>query len=414
MAMPDGPGRRAPGWGRRPALVAALGMVVLAAVVLAVPVARGLREDRPAAPVTTSGGAPWERLPRPPASDVFSGPDPATAVWTGEELILLAPSAYAPPLLPGHLPVGLAYRPGTGTWRVLPDPPVRPEDAGGGAPVWTGRELLLLPLGGWSFAYDPTTDRWRRSAAPPPAFAFQGTEPVWTGTEALFFSGWDRGAAYNPATGRWRQLAPSPLSRRTWTIQAWTGRQLLVVGGSCGPDPFNRCRDAAAYDPAADAWTPVPGLAGGAAWPDGAGAWTGSELVVWSATGDRDLRSLANTVSAYDPAGRRWRRLPPAPIGPRRLAGVVWAGDRLLVWGGLRNLPGDRLAYPGDGAAYDPRGDRWQRLPRAPVPARASPLAVWTGDRAIFIGGMNLGDRPREDRGNIPAITEQGAAWRPR
>ena len=41
------------------------------------------------------------------------------------------------------------------------------------------------------------------------------------------------------------------------------------------------------------------------------------------------------------------------------------------------------------------------------------PLTVWTGDRAIFIGGMNLGDQLRTDRGNITAITEQGAAYRP-
>ena len=40
------------------------------------------------------------------------------------------------------------------------------------------------------------------------------------------------------------------------------------------------------------------------------------------------------------------------------------------------------------------------------------PLTVWIGDRAIFIGGMHLGDQPRTDRGNITAITEQGAAYR--
>jgi hypothetical protein len=40
-------------------------------------------------------------------------------------------------------------------------------------------------------------------------------------------------------------------------------------------------------------------------------------------------------------------------------------------------------------------------------------LTVWTGDRAIFIGGLNLGDQVRMDRGNITAITEQGAAYHP-
>jgi hypothetical protein len=71
------------------------------------------------------------------------------------------------------------------------------------------------------------------------------------------------------------------------------------------------------------------------------------------------------------------------------------------------------LAYPDDGAAYDPNSNRWRPLATAPVPGRAMPLTVWTGDRALFIGGMNLGDQPRMDRGNIAAITEQGAAYHP-
>jgi hypothetical protein len=411
MAMPD--------QGRRRVVGVALGVAVLVAAGLAVPVARGLLEDRPVAPAApgkTGGGGPWERLRRPPASGVLQGPDPAAAVWTGEELILLGSSAFSPPdaLRP---PEALAYDPDRRRWRVLPPPPLQPGEAGGGVPVWTGRELLLVSSTGSHFAYDPDGDRWRRFDARPPASVTEDglTGPVWTGAEVLFWNPWHgRGAAYDPAANRWRQLAPSPLSRRTWTIQAWTGRQLLVVGGQCGDNVHNLCPDGAAYDPAADTWTPVPGLAGGAAWPEAAGAWTGSELLVWSTTITSDLRSVANTASAYNPGSGRWRRLPPAPIAPRQLAGLVWAGDRLLVWGGLRNLRGNRLAYPDDGAAYDPRGNRWQRLARAPVPGRASPLTVWTGDRAIFVGGMNIGDRVRMDRGNIPAITEQGAAYRPR
>jgi hypothetical protein len=79
----------------------------------------------------------------------------------------------------------------------------------------------------------------------------------------------------------------------------------------------------------------------------------------------------------------------------------------------MRNLSDTRLAYPDDGAAYHPRSNRWRPLAEAPVPGRASPLTVWTGDRAIFIGGLNLGDQVRMDRGNITAITEQGAAYHP-
>jgi hypothetical protein len=234
---------------------------------------------------------------------------------------------------------------------------------------------------------------------------------VWDGSNIDDTSGkridGGRGAAYNPATDRWRRLPPSPLSNRTWSIQAWTGQLLLVISGSCGDDVNNRCQDGAAYDPAANTWTPIPALAGGAIAPEAASAWTGSELIIWSATTSQDGLRIRNNASAYNPRSRRWRTLPPAPITPRRLAAAVWAGDRLLVWGGIRQLPGLKFAYPDDGAAYDPRSNRWRPLAKAPVPGRAWPLTVWTGDRAIFIGGMNLGDRPRTDRGNIVAITSR-------
>src|SRR5829696_1672324 len=427
MPLPVGPEKRGRGrsW-RPPAAAIAVAIVTLVAVGFAVPVARGLLDDQP---VTRSGGGPWEQLPRPPANDMLPGPELGSAVWTGRELVLLAEFAYSPPIPSGRPPDGLAYNPATGRWRTLPDPP--PDQAIGGGrveTVWTGREVILLYATGAPIAYDPDANSWRRPAPPPTGFISHAADPapVWTGAEVLVWDGsniddtsgkWidgGRGAAYNPATDRWRQLPRSPLSNRTWSIQAWTGQQLLVISGSCGGAGQIRCQDGAAYDPAANTWTPIPAPAGGAIAPETATAWTGSELVIWSTTTtNKQGRSVGNTASAYNPSSKRWRTLPSAPIAPRRLAAAVWAGDRLLVWGGIQNVGADKLAYPDDGAAYHPRSDRWRPLAKAPVPGRASPLTVWTGDRAIVIGGMNLGDQPRMDRGNIVAITEQGAAYRP-
>jgi hypothetical protein len=428
MPSPVGPeerGRRRGGAGRRAAGVIAVAIVVLVAVGVAVPVARGLLDDQPARP---SGGGPWERLPRPPANEALRGPEQGSAVWTGRELVLLAEFAYSPPIPSGRPPDGLAYDPATGRWRALPAPP--PDQSSGGGrvgAVWTGKEVILLSATGTPLAYDPDPGAWRLLARPPTGFISHAAvpAPVWTGEEVLAWDGsniddtsgaWidgGRGAAYNPATDRWRQLPRSPLSNRTWPIVAWTGQELLVIAGSCGDAGEIRCQDGAAYNPAANTWTPIPALAGGAIAPETVSAWTGSELLIWSATTSQDGLRIRNSASAYNPRTRRWRTLPPAPITPRRLAAAVWAGDRLLVWGGLRHLPGGKLAYPDDAAAYHPRSNRWQPLADAPVPGRALPLTVWTGDRAIFIGGMNLGDRPRTDRGNITAITEQGAAYRP-
>ncbi|HEV2931138.1 MAG TPA: hypothetical protein VGW74_20850 [Propionibacteriaceae bacterium] len=266
---------------------------------------------------------------------------------------------------------------GGGPWEQLPRPPAN-DVLGGpeqGSAVWTGRELVLLA----EFAYSPPIP----SGRPPD------------------------GLAYNPATGRWRALPEPPPDQsigggRVGTV--WTGKEVILLYATGAP---------IAYDPDANTWTPIPALVGGAIAPETASAWTGSELIIWSATTSRDGLRIRNAARSYNPRSRRWRPLPPAPITPRRLAAAVWAGDRLVVWGGLRHLPGGKLDYPDDGAAYTPHGNRWRPLAKAPVPGRAMPLTVWTGDRAIFIGGMNLGDRPRTDRGNIVAIIEQGAAYRP-
>jgi hypothetical protein len=426
IPLPVGPRERGRGWSwRRYAGAIAVAIVTLVGVGFAVPVARGLLDDESDTPIR---GDSWERLPRPPANDVLRGPELGSAVWTGRELILLAHSAYAPPRSPPRRPPeGLAYNPAAGRWRVLPDPPVQPDEGGAGVPVWTGKEVILVSAAGAPIAYDPAANAWRRFARPPTGFISHTADlaPVWTGEEVLVWGGFNiddtsgkridggRGAAYDPATDRWRRLPRSPLSYRTSAIVAWTGRLLLVIGGSCGDEGRIRCQDGAAYDPAANTWTPIPAPAGGAIAPDAASAWTGRELIIWSAIENREGPPRGNVASAYNPLTKRWRTLPPAPITPRRLAAAMWAGDRLLVWGGIRNLPDDKLVYPDDGAAYDPSGNRWRPLAKAPVPGRAWPLAVWAGDRAIFIGGMNLGDRVRMEHGNITAITEQGAAYHP-
>jgi len=413
---------------RRSAGAIALAVVSLVAVGFAVPVARGLLDNQPDQPDRLIRGDSWERLPRPPANEVLRGPELGSAVWTGRELVLLAEFAYSPPIPSGRPPDGLAYNPATGRWRALPEPPPdQSATVGRQGAVWTGKEVILLYATGAPIAYDPDANTWRRLAHPPTGFISHAADPapIWTGAEVLVWDGsniddtsgkWidgGRGAAYNPATDRWRQLPRSPLSNRTGAIQAWTGKQLLVIAGSCGGEGRLRCQDGAAYDPAANTWTPIPALAGGATAPEAAAAWTGGELVIWSTTTNKQARSIGNTASAYNPSSKRWRTLPPAPITPRRLAALVWAGDRLLVWGGIQNVRADEFAYPDDGAGYDPRSNRWQPLAKAPVPSRAWPLTVWTGDRAIFIGGLNLGDQVRMDRGSITAIAEQGAAYHP-
>ena len=112
--------------------------------------------------------------------------------------------------------------------------------------------------------------------------------------------------------------------------------------------------------------------------------WTGRQLVAWGggSGGGGNWQASADGV-AYDPAADRWDRLPRAPIPGRIGASAVWTGTDVLFWGGQAGA-GTIFA---DGAAYDPATQRWRRLPPAPIGPRTQHQAVWTGREMVVWGG---------------------------
>ena len=187
-----------------------------------------------------------------PASDTYRalprGPlapsQHPVGAWTGRELVLLVNGVN--PASGGQYPARLAraaaYNPGTQRWRRLPPLPV----TGGqlGSAVWDGHELLVAGAGPTSraaFAFDPSTNRWRRLAAlPRPRI---GAAPLWTGTRFVLWGGQipsadvpgglRNGVAYDPRSDAWSSIPQAPL-RSSGSAVAWTGRSLLVFGGSIG------------------------------------------------------------------------------------------------------------------------------------------------------------------------------------
>jgi hypothetical protein len=109
--------------------------------------------------------------------------------------------------------------------------------------------------------------------------------------------------------------------------------------------------------------------------------WTGNELVVW---GGRDAQDEArfDDGAAFDPATGTWRTLADAPIVGRDVAAVAWTGTELFIWGGYDR----RGANPplADGAAYNPTTDTWRVLPDAPIAGRYA-TAVWTGEEVVVV-----------------------------
>jgi len=148
------------------------------------------------------------------------------------------------------------------------------------------------------------------------------------------------GALWDPETDTWTVTSTdgAPGHRSTGVAGAWTGREMVIWSGRdrFGVDPIFYPDDGGAYDPVADGWRELPTEGAPSVRAEALTVWSGRELLIWSGQPPRTepvVRPLEDGA-AFDPATGIWRALPPAPV-PGRLSGTaVWAGDRMIVFGG--------------------------------------------------------------------------------
>jgi hypothetical protein len=186
------------------------------------------------------------------------------------------------------------------------------------------------------------------------------------------------GAAYNPDTESWRLLPTSPLSGRRYHLAAWTGEEMLIVGG-VGE------KDGAAYNPASDSWRSIEEALIPVGPPAGTGisglvgeAWTGKELVAWHVA--------SNQIAAYNPVADQWRQLPAPPLAAD-LGVLRWNGTDLYA------VAANTSIYPQDVplllARFTDGGDEWKSLPEIGLSTEiynigARPeLTAWAGKRLL-------------------------------
>jgi N-acetylneuraminic acid mutarotase len=93
-------------------------------------------------------------------------------------------------------------------------------------------------------------------------------------------------------------------------------------------------------------------------------------------------------VERFNLRTRRWRRVAPLPIAVNHAAAVAHRGH-VYVLGGYADATGLSGEVPRL-YRYDPRPDRWRRLPDAPT-ARAALAAGVIGDRLFAAGGARGG-----------------------
>jgi hypothetical protein len=193
--------------------------------------------------------------------------------------------------------------------------------AGGGGQANPAATATSLARGHWSvLAASPLGGR-------------QGPVVAWTGAELLEIGGTEGnavpgdGAAFDPADGRWRRIAPAPVPVGTAAASVWTGHRLFVFGGQLLSDE-RRPGPAALYDPASDSWVVTATAPFGPGLGQPVAVWTGRLVVVAGVAGSRV------EVASYDPADGRWRRQdPPLPAAHAALGiAVVATADRVIVW----------------------------------------------------------------------------------
>jgi len=145
-----------------------------------------------------------------------------------------------------------------------------------------------------------------------------------------------------PAAGAaWTRVPGVPLSPRTDPVVAWTGTEVLVVGGNsgfvCPPnadcmEPTDLAADGAAFDPASGAWRAIADAPAGLwdSWGGGYDAAVVGGLLVVRGTKDE-------TWQAHDVSSDEWSTLTPPPGFEGALVSSndrLWARDRqrILSW----------------------------------------------------------------------------------
>ena len=158
---------------------------------------------------------------------------------------------------------------------------------------------------------------------------------------------------------------------------------LLVYMTGCGSDATGDGRDDASSEPGTGSWTALSAAPLASDSNYGAAAWNGKELFVWGGW-ERSYR--------YAPDSDEWRTGTGngGPYSTRMSPSVVWAGDRVILWGGVSCAEGERLDAPcADGSSYDPIKDTWQAINVNGAPSgRMLHTALWTGSRMLIWGGL--------------------------
>lgn len=228
-----------------------------------------------------------------------------------------------------------------------------------------------------------------------------GKMVVWGGRTATGATA--TGGVYDLAKNTWTSTSMTDApSARVDATAVWDdiGKRMIVWGGRSALDTTSVLNTGARYDPAKNAWEPIPVKQSmpvdptdtpSARWGH-TGLWTGmsAKMIIW---GGYVSGMVATTGGAlFDPANGTWKSIS-ALAGQRREYAATWTDTSLFVWGGFGNedeLTAD--AYLTSGSKYDPMTDTWMAISTSSAPSgRSQASAVWNGIATVVWGGTDGG-----------------------
>jgi len=200
----------------------------------------------------------WHAIPALPLSHRGSAVG-ATAAWAGTTLIVWVTSEVRTTLTGSSYSTtssqeAFSWKPGASSWSEMPSTPSDVSVYGATA-IWTGQEILLFGTGGClpgescparatgtGYALDPVTGIWTPILSN--VVLVESVPETWTGQAVIalnqgasiggpsapILSPGD-GAAYDPTAQRWLVLPRGPVQNLSEASVAWTGQQLVVWDG---------------------------------------------------------------------------------------------------------------------------------------------------------------------------------------
>ena len=333
----------------------------------------------------SAGPHPW-RAWQPIAESPLSPRHDQSAVWTGSELLIWGGETTANDAGGVFADDGARYSTASGTWEILPTSPLAGRTQH--VAVWTGTEMIIwgglldgskpgqIGAAGDGAAFNPADGSWTPLPEAPiagrvgAAFTWTGRELViWGGDTSPGVGGRDAqdGASYDPARRKWRLLPPVrvPSSMLDWMM--WTGHDVLLL---TYPEAESAPVLVSKFDSASWLWGPVVSGRTPALFTSAPIQVAGDVLVYGPEI------SSDETVHGYlfDEAIDRW-----VPYG----AEVPRGNIEVTTWDGSEALA------VGARAALDPRCQRWSPLPQEHRLPSEGYSAIWAGDRLIVWGGRS-------------------------